>query len=449
MALKKEQLNTLGIRILNASRTEILLSMPFMAAAFASLGYTLDLSTRTIGTDAVNVRFNPSYLFELYREDPARINRTYMHLLLHCLYRHMFSSGRFDDNRLFDLACDISVESVIDSIETAPIYRISSDLKDLWNARLKEACGVLTAEKIYRYFEENPLDYETEERLIRNYRLDDHSFWLRMGHSSNDETDDGTPPPDLPLLNAELRRVKEDEWDRTAKRVQSETELFSKRANTETGTLAQSLFLRNEHITTLTEYLKRYAVIREEPHIDPDSFDYGLYNYGLTLYGDLPLIEVYETREARKVEQLVIAIDTSASTQGEPVKRFLNETFAILRSQESFFHHMELHLIECDNQVQRDTKIEDLNEVKRYADSFTVHGGYGTDFTPVFAHVETLRQKGALPHLKGLLYFTDGFGTFPDRPTPYETAFVYDIDAETNAHNTPPWAVKVFLENNT
>ena len=32
-------------------------------------------------------------------------------------------------------------------------------------------------------------------------------------------------------------------------------------------------------------------------HVDMDSFDYGFYNYGMTVYGNMPLIEELEYRE--------------------------------------------------------------------------------------------------------------------------------------------------------
>lgn len=48
--------------------------------------------------------------------------------------------------------------------------------------------------------------------------------------------------------------------------------------------------------TDFHEFLKRFAVTREESFIDPDSFDYGFYNYGMQMYGNMPLIEENEYR---------------------------------------------------------------------------------------------------------------------------------------------------------
>ena len=75
--------------------------------------------------------------------------------------------------------------------------------------------------------------------------------------------------------------------------------------------------------------------------------------YGLQHYGNMPLIEENEFREAKKIEELVIAIDTSASCKEKLVQQFLNETGAILKHQESFFHKVHIRIIECDNQIQK------------------------------------------------------------------------------------------------
>ena len=60
-------------------------------------------------------------------------------------------------------------------------------------------------------------------------------------------------------------------------------------------------------------FLRRFAVHREEIHTDTQSFDYIPYIYGLDHYGNIPLIEYLEYQEVTRLEELVIAIDTSGS----------------------------------------------------------------------------------------------------------------------------------------
>ena len=107
----RENIEQTGKSVLGASRTELYIDMRFMASALSSLGYEMDLSTTSVGTDAVNIRFNPTYVLRLFVEEPGKLNRTYIHMLLHCIFRHMYN-GDDKDKELWDLSCDIAVSAV-------------------------------------------------------------------------------------------------------------------------------------------------------------------------------------------------------------------------------------------------------------------------------------------------------------------------------------------------
>ena len=69
----------------------------------------------------------------------------------------------------------------------------------------------------------------------------------------------------------------------------------------------------------------------------------------------------------------------------------------------------------------------------------------GTDFRPVFQYVDELRRKKEFDNLKGLIYFTDGYGTFPEKKPDYDAAFVF-IDDEYGQPEVPVWAIKLILQ---
>lgn len=455
------ELEETGKKILNMVRTELYLSMRFMGPALGSLDFQMDLSTRTVGTDAGSIRYNPVFLMQTYLERPELLNRTYMHMLMHCLFRHMFSAKEHKDGELWDLCCDIAAESVVDSMDYPTILRVTSDFRQQWYEKLEREVKVLTAEKLYHYFSIRKRDPYMEESLRQEFALCDHSFWERMRPP---EEDKGPKAPSQSDSTEETPRTgetgqqekdavpfgkadpKEDEWKEHAKRIQSDMETYAKDAAEDAGKLLWMLSLKNRVRKSYREFLKKFAVVREEVSVDMDSFDYGFYMYGLNLYGNMPLIEENEYREAKRIEELVIAIDTSASCKDKLVQQFLNETGAILNNQESFFHHVNVRILECDNQIQKDIRITNPDELEKYADQFEVQGGYGTDFRPVFSYVEKLRQKGELRHLRGLMYFTDGFGTYPEKPTDYETVFVFYGDEEKEEAKVPDWALKLYLD---
>ena len=167
--------------------------------------------------------------------------------------------------------------------------------------------------------------------------------------------------------------------------------------------------------------------------------------YALRTYGNLPLIEPLESRESKKIEELALVIDTSYSTSGELVRAFLAETYTLLKGQENFFHRMNLHLIQADNAVRQDILIRNEDELIHAMNHFELRGGGGTDFRPAFEYVNQLCAEKKFSNLRGLLYFTDGMGTYPARRPPYEAAFLF-LGERFDDANVPPWAMKVVLD---
>lgn len=208
--------------------------------------------------------------------------------------------------------------------------------------------------------------------------------------------------------------------------------------------LLEQIKVENRDSCDYRQFLRKFTVLKEEQQLDPEAFDYIFYSYGLSLNGNMPLLEPQETREVKKIETFVIAIDTSMSCSGELVKGFLQETYSILSEEESFFRKMNIHIIQCDDKIQRDEKITNQEELKEYMEHLELSGQGGTDFRPVFEYIQLLQAKKELTGLKGLLYFTDGKGTFPNRMPPYDTAFLL-MQKEYEEIDVPPWAIKLYL----
>ena len=193
-----------------------------------------------------------------------------------------------------------------------------------------------------------------------------------------------------------------------------------------------------------SDFLKKFTVLREEPHLDPDEFEMGYYAYGLQLYGNLPLIEPVETREITKIREFVIVIDTSYSTTGELVKGFLKETCAVLSQKNRFFETCSIWILQCDDQVQKVMHIRNTEEFERLIADLQIMGGGGTDFRPAFSYVEMMKNQGEMKEPDGLLYFTDGKGVYPKKKPDYKTAFLFLEEYDEAA--VPPWAMRLKLE---
>ena len=109
-----EELNMVELctRILYNARNELYLNMHFLDVSLSSLGFEADPSGRGLGTDGYVMYYNPGDLVAMYRRGRVHVNRTYLHMVFHCLFCHL-------DNRknraagYWNLACDIAMESVI------------------------------------------------------------------------------------------------------------------------------------------------------------------------------------------------------------------------------------------------------------------------------------------------------------------------------------------------
>lgn len=581
-------LNDLGSRILNQSRYELSLSMRHLARALDRLPYEMDFNTQRMGTEGERIHFHPEFIFQLFMESPQKLNRLYMHSLLHCLFRHMFKNEDKKEE-LWNMACDIHVEYVLDSLDVDLLKRPAGEYRENTFQRLEEKIKTLSAERIYQYLEEADLDYDAWERLEREFYKDDHVFWnvidredapgqegegdsdgaplplpedftpndnpfpeerdgekrdnegntsdehseekdskdedfkdrdsqntdsqntdsqnkdskdIESQNTESQNTDskdidpnakDGSAQESMPSKDSsgdkeapfhedsqgedsssgqqgdrkegdrkeedrqrkeqekreerEAKKKRDDlskEWEDISKRTEQEIEHSSKEKQEEQGSLAWFLRLEQKKYTDFRDFLRRLSVDREEMEVDLDSFDYGYYYYGLEQYGNMPLIEENEYREGRKLQELVIAIDTSHSTKGEMVKGFLEETAGILKQKDAFFQKVKVHILECDDELRKDICLENVEDLEQYSKNFAVKGGYGTDFRPVFRYVSDLQKRGELKNLKGLMYFTDGKGRYPKEAPPYVTAFVFPKGEDIDDDNVPFWAMKLY-----
>ena len=528
-------LNNLGLRILNQAKIELSLSMRYLSRALDKLSFQMDFNTRRMGTEGEKLHFHPEFVFQLYVESPQKLYRLYMHSLLHCLFRHMFKTeGR--EETLWNLATDIHVEYVLDSIDVPLLLRPAYPFREDCFLKLEKEIKSLSAERIYAYLSAQNLSYAERERLEQEFVKDDHRFWEKLGEEKQsfgadgvedsegkeDEerkessggmegSDKNNPPegvdgternespegmkaneknevPDEPEGSGkneaskepggsekhevpeepdgsgrnkniegigrnkerensgereENRKRLDKDWEDIGKRT--EEEMKDEKEGEKSEKLSWFLHLEHKRYTPFQDFLRKFSVDREELKTDPESFDYGYYYFGLSQYGNMPLIEENEYREKRKIPELVIAIDTSYSTKGEMVKRFLEEAIAILADKEAFFTKCRVHIIECDDRIRKDLLVEDAEEMERYRERFEVSGGYGTDFRPVFHYIEDLQKKGELKELKALLYFTDGRGRYPKYAPGYTAAFIFPRGEDIDDENAPFWALKLYI----
>lgn len=442
-----EKKNELARDTLKLARNTLLVNLRFLDMALSRFDFVpVDGS---IAVDGTHIYYDPLWVLRRYKQEKQVIVRDYLHMVFHCVFHHAFVDTLLDTDA-WDLACDIAVENAINELDL-PCVRASRQASQYaFMEIIRRDVKQLTAEKIYHYLRERAFPPRELAILHQNFAADDHSLWYLPPENTgggDGEPDEHTKQRKRTVRVDSLSRTDlEQVWSDIARRMQTELEAFAgKRQGSEPGGLSQSLSAVTREKYDYADFLRRFAVLGEAMKVNDDEFDYIFYTYGMKLYGNMPLIEPLEYKEVKRIREFVVAIDTSGSVSGELVQKFVQKTYNILKQQESFFTKINLHIIQCDAAIQEDVKITSQEEFDAYLNTMQLRGFGGTDFRPVFDYVEQLRQAGEFTNLKGLIYFTDGFGTFPERQPDYHTAFVF-IDDEYNNPDVPVWAIKLVLQ---
>lgn len=418
----------IGQDIMSASRNELYMNLPYLDAALCALRFAEGSAmTLSLATNGEVLYYNGNYLAERYLRSSRYTNRAYLHVVLHCMLRHL-SKKRGRDSALWDLSCDAAVESILDDLPYTCIRTGTVPAKQKFYGECRSELKVLTAEGIYsKLLREKRPEYEIAQ-LQRAFLIDDHGLW------------------DMEKNGEDRQSAQQDEkWKSISERTQTGMETVLSGSATGGEAVLEQVRVETRDDVDYRKFLRRFAVPREVMEVDGDAFDYIYYTYGLSHYGNMPLIEPPETREEKRIEDLVIAIDTSMSTSGELVREFLRCTYAILRSTETFTRKLNIRILQCDDTVRSDTVIRSMAELERYMADFTLKGGSATDFRPVFEYVDKLRADGAFTALRGLIYFTDGMGTYPQKRPPYDTAFVL-LEEPPVSMKMPPWCIRLLLD---
>ena len=516
---RRENEDALGRDIIDECRVQLMLKFRFLDRAL----WRMDAEPVRAGgryplaTDAERVAYDPPRVIARFQESFEESVRDYLHLVLHCVFRHPLTECP-DDRDAWSLACDIVVESAAmdlagtrfesaeDPARRAALGEISLGAGGLAPGAVLGLVKGLMKTPDGEHFRSVSPSALAEWRAL--FERDDHGAWLAFAGKSDESSEDsyeevsegdepappaslkpetGEPEPDEGALEEgseettgekgaeeasdeaedagdesaadmpdevereqaeksdEIER-RRNEWDDISKEIEMNLETFSKEWGDEAGSFMATLAIANRPTYDYTRFLERFMTMSEELQISRDEYDYIYYSYGMELYGNMPLLEPLEYQETERVRSFAIVVDTSESVKGPLVRRFLAHTFSLLASARTFARDVDIHVIQCDARVQADTRITNLREVDALTESFVVRGFGGTDFRPAFAYVESLRARGELPDMKGLIYFTDGLGQFPEKPPDYDAAFVFVDDGITELPPVPPWAMRIVID---
>ena len=367
---REERMEKLAVQILRYARNELLVALRFMDLALCKLTYQAADVART-ETDGKHLYFAPQYIFQLYREGGYTLNHTYLHSVFHCVFYHPFIDPGVDQP-LWDLACDIAVESIIRELNVKQLETAMDAARAVELDALQKVYGTLTAERLYKSFEKKPPSQKERDRLQEIFQVDEHMVWYmekesgQDGGGDQDSQDQGSGGEDL-----------YPGWEEISERIKVDLETASQQWGKRSSSLMQNVQEVNRERYDYSGFLRKFAVLGEAMQINDDEFDYIFYTYGLSLYRNIPLIEPLEYKDVKRIREFVIAIDTSGSVKGELVQTFVQKTYNILKSTESFFSKINLHIIQCDADIQEDVKITCQEEFDAYLKTMTIKGQIG------------------------------------------------------------------------
>ena len=424
---REAAVSELASKIWSLSRDRLLINLRFLDVALSSLGFLSRQQSGQICCD-VNapqgavIYYDPTVVVHLYKKNPANVTRMYLHILLHCIFNHSYKYDRVEQD-LWDVSVDMAVENAALNLNLPGLETTGDQQRRETLAQWKTRVGTLTADRIYRSLKSDRLGVSELLELGSLFRRDVHEGWGP----------------------AEMLEVTAAQWKKISERIKAELKSFSEDKSDDKSILQNLEEATKEHYD-YGSFLRKFSVSGEDIQINDDEFDYVYYTYGLSLYGNLPLVEPLEYKDVNKIKEFVVAIDTSGSCRGAVVQAFLNKTYNILKSSENFFRKVNIHIIQCDSEVRRDTKITNDEEFEIFMREGQLEGFGSTDFRPVFAYVDKAIESGAFENLKGLIYFTDGYGVFPEhKPSHnYDTAFVF-LEDDYEKPPIPPWAMKLVL----
>lgn len=392
--------------IVFAAANKLCLDMRFLTLAVLSLDREVLPGRGLPRCDGRTIRFFAESVIEDYRTDPNLVVRRMAHCVLHCILGH---TGTTDEMRAAE---DMVVEYVIDTLDTPNVAMPGRDDRLYAAQKMFKRAGAPVPDRMAA--EIRGLSGWQRSLYERMFNMDDNS-----AHPSED---DGG-------------------WRELAQQAMVEIEGFVRDPGLRTDAFVSILRIRNARRHDYRAFLRRFMVRRPSVRENLDEFDPIYYTYGLQEYGNIPLMDSLETSDSAVLEEFVIAVDTSGSTMRGPVTAFLEEAFSVLR-QTGIGRRANVHIIQCDEIVRSDAVVSSEADLRALISDFEIIGGKGTDFRPVFQYVDRLIEEGSLKDLKGLLYFTDGMGTYPARRPRYDTAFVF-CDDRYRVHEVPPWAMKL------
>ena len=145
----RKKLENLAKEVMLLSRNTLLVNLRFLDAALSQFEL-IPIEESTVLTDGKHIFYNPKHVLNCYKRAKEIPVRDYLHIVLHCVFRHMYMSPNLHRPYL-DLACDIAVENVITELGLKAVTTPRERQQEEYISTIRQELKYMTAEKIYSY----------------------------------------------------------------------------------------------------------------------------------------------------------------------------------------------------------------------------------------------------------------------------------------------------------
>lgn len=423
---------------LRLSQRQLIRKYPLFAPFRELLVPTPVVERTFLETDGEHLFYQPEFLLGFYEERQfLKVEKKLMHLYLHGILGHFSRRGMYEDVRLIDSIMDYQawyIEYCLKDHE--PEWLLPPGVKELMRGWGDKLPGMSLGE-IYR---QAKLEKPLEEALYKSLGgsgfgvSDDHGFWNR------------------PQIFMQIQKVnvskKWVEWSekifggegRTLEEVAGLLAEESGNYGTGSGQTEMEVEGTGPAKRTYLELLKEFIKNKESGKESVDWFDRNLYCYGMQTYGNVALLEPEEDREQKMLQTLYIALDTSGSCSGQIMERFVRELRGMLLEISSEITFENIILMQCDAEIHGEKRFQWAEQL-RLEERYPVFGFGGTSFQPVFTRIERLRKEENLEP-DCLIYFTDGYGEYPEKQPEYPVIFI----EEKPCDEAPKWVRQIMID---
>ena len=225
---ERSRIETLAAEMLRLGRNTLLVNLRFLDAALHQLTPRAEESISTLATDGAALFYSPLYVLRSWKTAREIPVRDYLHVILHCVFRHMYVHTLVD-HRCWDLACDIAVENSITELGLPSAAAPRQEEQQETIAELKTAVNRLTAETLYRHFMDAALPGEELAQLRALFRGDNHALWYAVGEKPSEPGESPSDP------------AGEARWEEISWRMLLDMETFSRQRGEAAAELMQNL----------------------------------------------------------------------------------------------------------------------------------------------------------------------------------------------------------------